>query len=612
MDEVDIADGKVLTREGARGGEFFIVLDGTIQIERGGSEINRLGRGDFLGEIALIDQGPRTATATADGPGQGDGADLGRVLLDAQPEPRRRDEDPARARKPRARSAADGRALTDAVSVHVRFAPSPTGSLHLGGALTALLNRLFASSHGGTLLLRIDDTDTERSRPGLEAGILRDLRWLGIGWDEGPVRQSDRFERYREAASGGARRRDPRRRLLAAPAGLRAVRHPARRRPGDLQLGDARWTTCDDGHHARHPRQRPPLEHAAAAGGDPRDRRASRREYLHHAVITGERGQALQARGCGSIADLRMAGYPAEAVVNYLGLIASSGPGDVLSMDELVDRFDESGIARGTLQLDMARLRALSTRHLAGAARRRPGRAGARPLPAGHAGRGRAGARAGAARRAHAGRGRRAGRVRAGDAGAASRCPSWPRSGPATRSSSTSSRRARWSTSCAGRRCRCGRRGASLTGRDRGPELWAVLRCPAARRGHPEGGVRLRDSRTGELHELEPGPDGTIGIYACGPTVYGRIHVGNARPFVVFGLMKRYLEWRGQPVTLVENITDINDKIYVAAAAAQGVAIGRSGARDGAPRTSPTPTGSASAGPTASRSRPRRWPRSSR
>ena len=80
--------------------------------------------------------------------------------------------------------------------------------------------------------------------------------------------------------------------------------------------------------------------------------------------------------------------------------------------------------------------------------------------------------------------------------------------------------------------------------------------------------MRLRDSRSGELVELEPGPDGTIGIYACGPTVYGRIHVGNARPFVVFGLMKRYLEWRGQPVTLVENITDINDKIYAAAARA--------------------------------------------
>jgi cysteinyl-tRNA synthetase len=73
--------------------------------------------------------------------------------------------------------------------------------------------------------------------------------------------------------------------------------------------------------------------------------------------------------------------------------------------------------------------------------------------------------------------------------------------------------------------------------------------------------VRIRDSRTGEALELVPGADGRIGMYVCGPTVYGRIHVGNARPFVVFGLMKRYLEWRGQPVTLVENITDVNEKI---------------------------------------------------
>jgi cysteinyl-tRNA synthetase len=77
--------------------------------------------------------------------------------------------------------------------------------------------------------------------------------------------------------------------------------------------------------------------------------------------------------------------------------------------------------------------------------------------------------------------------------------------------------------------------------------------------------MRIRDSLSGELRELQPGADGVIGVYVCGPTVYDRIHVGNARPFVVFQLMKRYLEWRGQAVLLVENITDINDKIYAAA-----------------------------------------------
>jgi len=86
--------------------------------------------------------------------------------------------------------------------------------------------------------------------------------------------------------------------------------------------------------------------------------------------------------------------------------------------------------------------------------------------------------------------------------------------------------------------------------------------------------LRLRDSLTGQEVELQPGDDGVIGMYVCGPTVYNRIHVGNARPFVVFQLFKRYLEWRGQPVRLVENITDINDKIY-RAAGQRGVASDR-------------------------------------
>ncbi len=84
--------------------------------------------------------------------------------------------------------------------VRVRFAPSPTGSLHLGGSLTAVANRRFADERGGALVLRIDDTDAARTEPGAEEGILRDLRWLGVGWDEGPVRQSERAGRHVEAA----------------------------------------------------------------------------------------------------------------------------------------------------------------------------------------------------------------------------------------------------------------------------------------------------------------------------------------------------------------------------------------------------------------------------
>jgi cysteinyl-tRNA synthetase len=77
--------------------------------------------------------------------------------------------------------------------------------------------------------------------------------------------------------------------------------------------------------------------------------------------------------------------------------------------------------------------------------------------------------------------------------------------------------------------------------------------------------IRLHDTRSGEVLPLKPRDAGRVGIYACGPTVYSRIHIGNARPFVIFSLMKRFLEHEGHEVTLVMNVTDVNDKIYTAA-----------------------------------------------
>jgi cysteinyl-tRNA synthetase len=79
--------------------------------------------------------------------------------------------------------------------------------------------------------------------------------------------------------------------------------------------------------------------------------------------------------------------------------------------------------------------------------------------------------------------------------------------------------------------------------------------------------IRLHDTRTGEVTPLQPRDPGKVGIYACGPTVYSRIHIGNARPFVVFSLLKRFLEREGFEATLVVNVTDVNDKIYDAARA---------------------------------------------
>lgn len=110
----------------------------------------------------------------------------------------------------------------------VRFAPSPTGYLHVGGARTALFNWLFARHEGGTLLLRIEDTDAERNRPELVDGILEGLRWLGIEWDEEPLFQSQRLEMYRDAAE----------RLFSSGAGFACYCKPAAYAGGDDAAGN--------------------------------------------------------------------------------------------------------------------------------------------------------------------------------------------------------------------------------------------------------------------------------------------------------------------------------------------------------------------------------------
>ena len=86
------------------------------------------------------------------------------------------------------------------MTVKVRFAPSPTGRIHVGNVRAAVVNWLFARARGGAFVLRIDDTDLERSTKGFESGIETDLQWLGLTWDE-RYNQSQRFDRYEEAAA---------------------------------------------------------------------------------------------------------------------------------------------------------------------------------------------------------------------------------------------------------------------------------------------------------------------------------------------------------------------------------------------------------------------------
>lgn len=84
--------------------------------------------------------------------------------------------------------------------MRVRFAPSPTGHLHIGGARTALFNRLYAKNNRGTFILRIEDTDKTRSTGEFIDSIIEGMKWLDLDWDEGPYRQTDRFDVYRSYA----------------------------------------------------------------------------------------------------------------------------------------------------------------------------------------------------------------------------------------------------------------------------------------------------------------------------------------------------------------------------------------------------------------------------
>jgi glutamyl-tRNA synthetase len=220
--------------------------------------------------------------------------------------------------------------------VRVRFAPSPTGSLHIGNALSATANRRFADEHDGVMLLRIDDTDAERSAPGGEQAILDDLRWLGLVWDEGPLRQSDRHVRHREAAH-----------LIGEPdadGAIRFGRTTLLRADGtatyqlasavdDLDFGITHVIRGSD-HRANEELQASLI---AALGGEPP-------EYVHHGLLLGDEGKLSKRDGASSLADLREQGFPAEAVRAYL---------------------DELGLPRHDVRFDLSRLRRLSIEALA-------------------------------------------------------------------------------------------------------------------------------------------------------------------------------------------------------------------------------------------------------
>src|SRR6478735_11801168 len=209
----------------------------------------------------------------------------------------------------------------------VRFAPSPTGSLHVGNALSAVANRDF----GDWFLLRIDDTDAARNVPGGEEEILRDLEWLGIVWEEGPIRQSERQGLYREAAEKLGGDRFGKITLLREDG--TATYHLASV-VDDIEFEITHVVRGND----HRPNESLHRELTAALGGTPP-------EYLHHGLILGEDGRKLSKREFGStVGSLRHAGIPAQAVRSYL---------------------DELGLPKHDVHYDLPRIRRLAIEAIA-------------------------------------------------------------------------------------------------------------------------------------------------------------------------------------------------------------------------------------------------------
>jgi glutamyl-tRNA synthetase len=302
--------------------------------------------------------------------------------------------------------------------MRVRFAPSPTGALHIGGARTALFNWLLARHHGGALVLRIEDTDRERSTPENVEQILDALRWLELDWDEGPILQTERSERhaqalgalldggraYRSSATAedvkayklahGAERGfrgepdpDGSAVRLRVPAEGATVVHDAIR--GDTRFehvhlddpviarGDGSvlynfavaiddldagitYVVRGEDHLSNTPKQLLVLEAVRAVGFGP-DRPPP--VYAHLPLLHGPDGKKLSKRhGAASVQELRDAGYLPEAVRNYLALLGW-GAGDnqtVLSTAELVERFQLDHVSRNPARFDEVKLRWLN------------------------------------------------------------------------------------------------------------------------------------------------------------------------------------------------------------------------------------------------------------
>ena len=275
--------------------------------------------------------------------------------------------------------------------VTVRFAPSPTGYLHVGGARTALFNFLFAKNQKGKFLLRIEDTDRERSQPEFEQEIFDSLRWLGLDWEGEPLRQSGRISLYEKEAE----------KLLSKglafeekKEGRRAVlfKMPPREvRVRDILRGEVLFDTkifddlvliksdgfptyhwacvVDDqamgithvirgeDHLTNTPKQMLLIE--AMGWKTP--------QYVHLPLILGSDGAPLSKRhGAVAVANYRKEGFLAEGLMNYLALLGwgPAGNQEFFTLTALIEKFSLKRLVRASARFDPGKLGHINALHL--------------------------------------------------------------------------------------------------------------------------------------------------------------------------------------------------------------------------------------------------------
>jgi glutamyl-tRNA synthetase len=274
------------------------------------------------------------------------------------------------------------------MSMRVRFAPSPTGVLHIGGARTALYNWLLARGSGGAFVLRIEDTDRERSTPEDVEQILDALRWLELDWDEGPISQAERQPEHSAAIEqllgSDAAYEDEGAIRLRVPDEGETVVHDAIR--GDITFPhsaiddfvirrsdgsplynlavavddrDMRITHVvrGDDHLSNTPRQVMILR---ALGAEPP-------QFAHLPLLHGPDGKKLSKRhGAASVQELREAGYLPEAIRNYVSLLGWGYDESTTFMttDELIARFDLARVSKNPAVFDEQKLRWMNGRYL--------------------------------------------------------------------------------------------------------------------------------------------------------------------------------------------------------------------------------------------------------